>query len=170
VLITDTGNKRVVVFDRDLNFISQFGGGGFEAGQFDEPVGIDVDDSGQVIVADTWNRRVQVFRPGEDGAEYFHVASFDVAAWYGQSMDNKPYITFTPAGNILVSDPEAGRLLEFNISGEFIRGWQDLSPTAEDFNMPNGLDFDPDGNLWASDASLNILMRFQWNEFASLER
>lgn len=160
VLITDTGNKRVVVFDRDLNFITQFGGGGFDPGQFDEPVGIDIASDGRVVVADTWNRRVQVFQPSADGTEYFPVSFFDVSAWYGQSMDNKPYISFTPAGNILASDPEGGRLLEFTASGEFVRGWQDLSPSPGDLALPYGLGFDPAGNLWVADGSLNLLMRF----------
>ncbi len=159
VLITDTGNKRVVVFDRDLNFITQFGGGGFDPGQFDEPVGIDIAADGRVAVADTWNRRVQVFQPSADGTVYVQVSSFDVAAWYGQSMDNKPYLTFTPAGNILVTDPEGGRLLEFTISGEYVRGWQDLSPSPGDITLPFGVDFDTIGNLWVADGSMNLLMR-----------
>jgi len=40
-------NKRVMVFDTDGNLIDQIGGGGAEAGQFEEPVGIDVDSAGK---------------------------------------------------------------------------------------------------------------------------
>ena len=36
--VTDTGNKRVVVFDANGNAITQFGSGGADPGQFDEPV------------------------------------------------------------------------------------------------------------------------------------
>jgi NHL repeat. len=61
LLVTDTGNKRVMVFDQNLNFITQFGGAGFDAGEFDEPVGIAVSQDGKIVVADTWNRRVQNF-------------------------------------------------------------------------------------------------------------
>ena len=160
ILITDTGNKRVVVYDSDLNYISQFGSAGFEAGQFDEPVGIDVSDTGEVAVADTWNRRVQIFLPDESGLSYNQISEFSVEAWFGQSLENKPFIVFSPSGNIIISDPEGSRLLEFSQSGDFIQGWQDLAISSELISQPFGLDFDADGNLWVSDSVMHILMRF----------
>ena len=55
VVVADTGNKRIVVYDLEGNFISQFGGEGTAAGQFDEPVGLAFDSQGNLYVADTWN-------------------------------------------------------------------------------------------------------------------
>ena len=63
--VMDTGNKRVVIFDPDGNFITQFGTAGFEPGQFDEPVGIALDADGNVYITDTWNQRVQVMAPSQ---------------------------------------------------------------------------------------------------------
>ncbi len=160
VLVTDTGNKRVVVYDSDLNYITQFGGAGMEAGQFDEPVGIAVSPEGDVTVADTWNRRVQIFHPDESGLVYTQTGDFPVEAWFGQSLDNKPYLTFSPYGTIVLTDPEGGRILEFTPQGEFVRGWQDLSVSSEMISQPYGLDFDPNGNLWVADSFMNVLMRF----------
>jgi predicted membrane-bound mannosyltransferase/sugar lactone lactonase YvrE len=163
VIIADTGNKRVVIYDKDLNYVTQFGGAGFEAGQFDEPVGIDVSDTGVIAVADTWNRRVQLFSPDESGLVYTQTGEFEVDAWFGQSLDNKPYLTFSPKGTIFVSDPEGGRLLEFDLTGELIQGWQDLEVSSELISRPYGLDFDAQGNLWVSDASTNVIMVFNAN-------
>nr|MBP6086853.1 NHL repeat-containing protein [Pelolinea sp.] len=160
VLITDTGNKRVVVYDRDLNYITQFGGAGMEAGKFDEPIGIAISPDGKVAVADTWNRRVQIFQADKDGLVYLPVSEFTVEAWYGQSLENKPYLTFSPYGTIVISDPEGGRLLEFTIEGEFVRGWQDLAISSEMLSQPYGLDYDSKGNLWVADGLMNVLMRF----------
>jgi DNA-binding beta-propeller fold protein YncE len=153
----------VVVYDRDLNYITQFGSAGIESGQFDEPVGIAVSANGEVAVADTWNRRVQIFRPDESGLVYSPVGEFSVEAWFGQSLDNKPYLTFSPYGTILISDPEGARILEFTQGGEFVRGWEDLSISADLFSQPYGLDFDPTGNLWVADTSMNVLMRIDFN-------
>lgn len=160
VFVTDTGNKRVVVYDKDLNYVTQFGGAGFEAGQFDEPVGIDVSDTGVVAVADTWNRRVQLFSLDDSGLIYSQIGEFEVDAWYGQSLDNYPYLAFSPKGTIVVSDPEGGRILEFSLTGDFIQGWQDLSISSDLISRPYGLDFDGQGNLWVSDASINMIMEF----------
>jgi|GEM_PF-55967 len=163
VLITDTGNKRVVVYNRDLNYLTQFGSAGIEPGQFDEPVGIAVSENGDVAVADTWNRRVQIFRPDESGLTYTPVNEFSVEAWFGQSLDNKPYLAFSPYGTVLISDPEGARIMEFTQGGEFVRGWQDLSVSADLFSQPYGINFDPTGNLWVVDASMNVLMRIDFN-------
>jgi len=160
VLVTDTGNKRVLVFDKNLNYVTQFGGAGFEAGQFDEPVGIAINSDGLVAVADTWNRRVQVFQPSEDGLTYSQVSVFDVDAWYGSGIDNKPYITISPNDTILVSDPEGNRILEFSMEGLFLQGWEGLTPSADVYSEPYGLDFDNQGNLWAVDAASDMVLRF----------
>ncbi len=163
VLVTDTGNKRVLVFDRNLNYLTQFGGAGFDAGQFDEPVGIAINAEGLVAVADTWNRRVQVFQPDADGMIYTQVSAFDVDAWYGSGIDNKPYITISPDDTILVSDPEGNRILEFTMARLIHRGWEDLAPSSEIFSRPYGLDFDDQGNLWAADAASNMVLRFAYS-------
>lgn len=160
VLVTDTGNKRVVVFDKDLNFITQFGSAGFEAGQFDEPVGIAVSPQGWIAVADTWNRRVQIFVADESGTVYSPIGAFDVDAWYGTGIDNKPYIAISPESTIVISDPDSGRILEFNQQGEFLNGWEGLSTSSDVFTKPFGLDFDEQGNLWVSDGSANLLAYF----------
>jgi len=163
VIVADTGNKRVVIYDKDLNYITQFGGAGFEAGQLDEPVGIDVSDTGVIAVADTWNRRVQLFSPDESGSIYTQTGEFEIDAWYGQSLDNKPFLAFSPKGTLFVTDPEGGRILEFSLSGELIQGWQDLSVSPEVISRPYGLDFDSEGNLWVSDAAMNVIMVFYAN-------
>ncbi|MBI3741917.1 MAG: hypothetical protein HY257_09205, partial [Chloroflexi bacterium] len=59
LLITDTGNKRVLKFTADGVPLAQYGGFGSEIGLFQEPVGIAVDAQGNVYVADTWNQRIQ---------------------------------------------------------------------------------------------------------------
>ena len=157
VFITDTGNKRVVVFDTDLNYKTQFGGGGFEPGQFDEPVGITVNSLGQIIIADTWNRRVQIFETNETGFEFTPIESFDVSAWYGQGIDNKPYLTTDLEGNIFITDPEIGRILKFSAKGKYLQGYQDINISEDLIGYPYGMHVDETGNLWFSDASSNVL-------------
>jgi DNA-binding beta-propeller fold protein YncE len=69
VYVTDTGNHRVEKFDREGNFITQWGGFGNGAGQFNFPYGIAVDAKGSVFVIDSGNTRVQQFMPAEEGSE-----------------------------------------------------------------------------------------------------
>ena len=59
--VADTGNKRVVRFDKDGKKVSEWGSAGDGPGEFVEPVGLAADAAGNVLVADTGNHRIQVF-------------------------------------------------------------------------------------------------------------
>ncbi len=69
VYVTDTANQRVQKFDREGNFITQWGGFGNADGLFNFPFGIAVDARGAVFVTDSANTRVQQFVPAEEGSE-----------------------------------------------------------------------------------------------------
>jgi uncharacterized protein (TIGR03663 family) len=161
VFITDTGNKRVVVFDSSGNYITQFGEAGFDFGQFDEPVGIAVGINGEVYVADTWNQRIQVFTPNEDRTVYTPVSSWEVAGWYGQSLDNKPFLATDLDGNVYTTDPEGYRILEFQSNGVFIKGWGDYSPNNDGFGLPASIAVDANNGVWVSDAGNHTVLFFQ---------
>jgi len=159
VFVTDTGNKRVVVFDQDGNAITQFGSAGMESGQFDEPVGIAVDEAGLVYVLDTWNQRIQVFQADEQG-QYAPFRSWDVQAWYGQSLENKPYMAVDSLGNVFVSDPEGYRILQFTVQGEAVRSWGDFGTESSQFGLPVGLTVDGMGDVWVADTGNSRIMKF----------
>jgi DNA-binding beta-propeller fold protein YncE len=61
--VTDSGNHRVQVFDKNGTFITKWGSKGDGDGQFSKPESIDVDPFGNVYVADTTNNNVQLFTP-----------------------------------------------------------------------------------------------------------
>jgi len=160
VFVTDTGNKRVVVYDQDGNYITEFGGLGTALGQLDEPVGIAVADDGRVYVADTWNQRIQVFVPDSSGTVYSSVDSWSVTSWESTSTENKPFLALDNKGHVFVTDPEKYRVLEFSADGTFLRGWGQYSPQTDGFGLPSGIAVDKAGGIWVSDAANNDLLHF----------
>jgi len=162
VYVTDTGNKRIVIFDADGKFITQFGSAGFEAGQFDEPVGVAVDKNGTVYVVDTWNQRVQTFTPieTETNLTFIPDKQWDVYGWFGQSLDNKPYIAVNDDLHVFITDPDGYRVMEFDPNGELIKTWGDSGDTSTSFGLPSGIAVDNDGGIWVTDSGNNRLMRF----------
>ncbi len=148
VLVTDTGNKRVQVFDLEGRFVTMFGGEGSEPGKFREPVGLALDGAGNVYVADTWNRRVQKF----DG-QYRPIAQFAVPGWDGQSVVNKPYLAVGADGSIFYTDPERHRVgvLASDGAPQGTRGTQGSQPT--EFNLPIGIAVSPPGEVFVADAA-----------------
>jgi len=159
LFVTDTGNKRVVVYDAEGNYVTQFGSHGLELGQFDEPVGIAVDQKGVVYIADTWNQRIQVMVADASGT-YLPLNNWEVVAWYGQSLDNKPFIAVDNNGNLYTTDPEGYRVLHFTTTGTFIDYFGDYGTGANGFNLPTGIIVDKQGGVWIADAGNGRIMHF----------
>ncbi|HMN61529.1 MAG TPA: NHL repeat-containing protein, partial [Anaerolinea sp.] len=161
VYVADTGNKRIAIFEPDGTFVAQFGTAGLDPGQFDEPTGVAVAPDGTVYVADTWNQRVQAFVPDSSGKFFTPLRQWDITGWYGQSLDNKPYLKVDPLnGHVFVADPEGYRILEFTADGEFVRGWGTYSTNPDGFGLVSGLAIDAKGGLWVSDGANNRLLHF----------
>ncbi len=59
--IVDAGNQCIKVFDKDFNFISQFGSKGQGPGEFLFPSSIRIADSGDLYVMDNFKKDLQIF-------------------------------------------------------------------------------------------------------------
>ncbi|MEM8857752.1 MAG: flippase activity-associated protein Agl23 [Chloroflexota bacterium] len=159
LFVTDTGNHRVQMFDRDGQFLSAIGGQGVRGGEFFEPVGLAVAPDGSIFVADTWNGRVQEFIMADQ--QIFPVNEFDVEAWdKSQSINNKPYITVDPVGNILITDPEGYRVIAFDRAGNYIGRFGTFTGNTSGFSLPNGIATDSQGQVYVTDAELSVVYRF----------
>ena len=83
IYVADRDNNRIQVLNSDLSFSSTFGRKGSCLGQFDWPLDVACDSSGNVYVTDMGNHRIQVFTaegkflrgfgcPGEGKEELYH--------------------------------------------------------------------------------------------------
>jgi DNA-binding beta-propeller fold protein YncE len=90
VYVTDSGNQRVQKFDREGNFITQWGGFGNGGVQFNFPYGIAVDARGSVFVVDSANTRVQQFMPADEGGERLKQEAEAEAELTDQAAGAKP--------------------------------------------------------------------------------
>jgi DNA-binding beta-propeller fold protein YncE len=160
VFVADTGNKRIAVFDKDGKYITEFGTAGLDPGQFDEPVGVAVAEDGTVYVTDTWNQRIQSFIPSQDGTLYSPLQQWDVNAWFGQSLDNKPFIAVSKDNHVFITDPEGYRIIEFTSTGEFVRTWGDFGSGPNEIGLAAGIAVDPAGYIWVTDAGNNRILRY----------
>ena len=161
VFVADTGNKRIVVFDSNGTYITEFGSGGFDPGQFDEPVGVTIASDGTVYVTDTWNQRIQSFIPDQNGTFYSPFQQWDVNAWFGQSLDNKPFIATGASGHVFITDPEGYRIIEFTGEGEFVRTWGEFGVGDSELGLAAGLTVDQLGFVWVTDAGNNRILRYR---------
>jgi DNA-binding beta-propeller fold protein YncE len=157
LLVSDTGNKRIQIFDREGNYLAQFGHPGTGNGDFNEPVGVAVDSGGNIYVADTWNQRIEVF-----DANYAFVRSWPVAAWQSmdpndlQSVDHKPYLAIDQS-TVFVSSPMTHQVLAYSLDGKLLE-MPNVSFAAD--SLPTGLVV-RDNHLFVTNAANGAV-----NEFA----
>jgi DNA-binding beta-propeller fold protein YncE len=151
VYVSDTGNKRVQVFDLQGNFRRMFGGEGTQPGQFREPVGLALDNEGNLLVADAWNQRVQRLDPAGRPLEDFAVS----AGWESQSITNKPYLAFDSQGRIIATLPDMGRVMVFGASGNTVSQFQ----LPQD-GTPVGIYTGKDGRLYVADARNGVIVAY----------
>jgi uncharacterized protein (TIGR03663 family) len=153
IYVSDTGNKRVQVFDNNLNHLFSFGGPGIGEGQLDEPVGLAIGPNNLLYVADTWNQRVQAF--ALDG-NFDH--QWPIVGWDGQSTVNKPFLATDSAGRVYVSDPEGPRVIVFDSEGTPLAVFGGLDSNI--LQLPIGVVLGAQDRLWTSDAATDRLLRF----------
>ena len=90
--VSDSGNHCIKVFDKSGTFLHKFGKQGNQDGQFNNPSGLLIDSSNNLLVCDQWNDRVQQF-------------SLD-GRFTGKSSTHLPHphgIAATPDGRIFVT-------------------------------------------------------------------
>jgi DNA-binding beta-propeller fold protein YncE len=130
----------------DGQFVDQWGRKGALDGEFDEPVGIAIAADGRTYVADTWNRRIQVF-----DAEHFYQHKWEIYTWIGQSLENKPYLAVDTWGRVYATDPEGYRVLVFDENGSFLTSIGQYGSDDQSFMLPTGIAVDPMGYIWVAD-------------------
>jgi DNA-binding beta-propeller fold protein YncE len=153
VWVTDTGNKRILKFDSDGNFLAQYGGPGNGPGQFDEPVGIAIAPSGEILVADAWNRRIQRFSP-----EFEYLGEIPVESWGSHGVADKPYLAVLDDGRIVASDPANGVVLVFDSEGRQVASWR-APASATEVSRPVGVAVSSTGDIFVSDGSTGQVRR-----------
>lgn len=153
--VSDTGNKRIQVFEADGRYVGEFGEGGPLDGQMDEQVGLDFGPDGLLYVADTWNGRVAVW-----DQKHTFVRKWAVEGWYGQSVNNKPYLAAGPQGMVYVTDPEMYRVLVFDLTGDYQYGFGRYSDGVDGVALPTGIAVGDDGTVYVSDAGNHRIVAY----------
>lgn len=115
IVVADSSNHRIQVFDGRGNFVKEFGQYGNGEGEFDCPAGVAVNRIGQYIISDRYNHRIVVLDPSGRFLRSF--------GSQGQSDGkfNYPWGLCTDClGFIYVCDKENNRVQVFQSDGTFV--------------------------------------------------
>lgn len=124
-------------------------------GAFSYPIGIAVDNAGNVYVADYNNNRIQKFTSN----------GIFITMWgtsgSGNGQFNHPCgIAIDSGGNVYVADTQNARIQKFSSTGTFLTQWGAYGGGAGQFMNPKGIAVDSTGDVYVTDTSNNRIQKF----------
>ena len=129
------------------------GGKGTGGGQFDDPLGIAVDRSGNVLVADSRNARIEKFAPS--GA---FITSLGIkGTGYGQFIEPNG-VAIDGDGNIYVADAGNHRVEKLAPDGSVVAQWSDPG-----FYGPRDIAIGPDNSVYVLDQGHSRIVKMDPN-------
>ena len=117
IIVTDSNNHRVQVFDSGGGFMFKFGTEGIDNGQFRSPRGVARTSNGYIVVADFNNHRVQVFN--DDGRFIRKFGNHDDGR--PDTLNHPCGVECLKGGLVIVSEQDTHRIQLFDISGTPVR-------------------------------------------------
>ena len=146
--VTDTGADRVVKFDKNFNFISEFGSVGDGPGEFDHPHAIGVDSTGNLYVNDAFSPRIQKFT--NDG--FFIKQWGSLGTSDGQFTLPLEHLEVDSNDKVFMIDSESNpRVQLFDTEGNFITKFGEPGSGAGELDIPEHLSVDSQGNVYVVD-------------------
>jgi len=132
-------NGRVVKFNKDGKYISEFGTRGRAPGQFTQIHGIAVDKQGRIYTADRGNSRIQVF-----DANY---KLLDI--W--PNVDFPMDLAITNDGFLWVADGGVNKMLKFDLNGKLLSAWGTFGNQPGRLWGTHRISVDSEGNLYTAE-------------------
>lgn len=156
ILVVDTENHRIQLFDAAGRFLESWGSKGSGEGQFRRPTHVEVDADGHVWVADTDNHRVQKL----DRNGRFLVQVGRIGRGAGRLAEPKG-LGVDRDGNLWVVDRRNHRVQKFAADGTPLGSFGRQGGGRGKFNFPEDLTFDSSGRLYVTDGMNGRIQVFQ---------
>jgi DNA-binding beta-propeller fold protein YncE len=142
------GNSRIAKFDKHGKFIKTWGSRGADPGQFNTPHGIAIDAQGNVYVADSGNKRIQVF--GGDGT--FKTQIVNVGAPAAICITSGPHQYLYSSNSNPQDDLDAaGEIYKVELDGKIVGQFGKAGKLPKEFGTVNAIDCRSDNDLYVGE-------------------
>jgi serine/threonine protein kinase/DNA-binding beta-propeller fold protein YncE/class 3 adenylate cyclase len=142
---------RVVKLSPEGKTLARWGTPGSAKGQFNDPLGLVVDNKGNVYVADHDNARIQKFSP-----RGVWLAQWGLRGTGAAQFQDPSALAVDEQGNVYVADVGSNRILKFSATGQPLARWGPRFPHPR-LAGPSGTAVDASGNVYVTDTGNNRL-------------
>ncbi|MGA2716621.1 MAG: peptidyl-alpha-hydroxyglycine alpha-amidating lyase family protein [Bryobacteraceae bacterium] len=142
------GNARVAKFDKDGKFIKSWGSRGAGQGQFNTLLGIAVDKQGNVYVADSGNRRIQVF--DGDGNFNTEIKNVGVPAAICITPGAHQYL-YSSNSNTTEDLDSNGEIYKVELDGRVVGKFGRAGKSPKEFDVTNAIDCRSENELYVGE-------------------
>ena len=152
VYISDDYTGRIHIYDKDGNYLDDWGTKGSGDGELNGPSGLAFDQEDNLYISDSLNHRVQKFT--KDGKS--------LAKWGRQGSAegelNMPWgISVDKQGNVYVADWKNDRVQEFSPDGKYLATFGRSGSGDGELHCPTGVAIDTEGDVYVADQGNNRL-------------
>ena len=155
VYVCDTENHRITILNLDLTFHGSFGSKGSETGKFNLPEGISVDSRGNVLVADYYNNRIQVF---DASGRYLSSITHTTPE---QKLQGPASVSVAPDDCVYVVEYNSDRVSIFDHTGKYIKSFGKKGKKDGEFDRPHAIAVSDEGYVYVSDTKNNRIQVFK---------
>ena len=156
-VVAEYGNSdRIQVFDRLGKFVRQWGGHGYEPGEFLRVRALAIDEHDRIYAADSCNHRIQVFDLGGNLLRYWG------SRGVGPGQMAYPYdLSLGPDDSLYVVEYGNNRVQKFRRDGKSLGTWGSRGREPGQLNNPWGLAVDSRGAVSVIDSNNHRVQRFR---------
>lgn len=153
--VTDTGQHKVLVFDRKGKFLREFGVRGSGSGELNFPVHIAARDT--LYIVDAMNHRVQMF-----DLQGKAISSFGGIGNAAGSFANPKSLAVDSDRNLYVTDALLDCFQIFDRSGQLLLVVGSNGTADGEFMSPSGIAVDVNDNIYVADALNRRIQVFRY--------
>lgn len=159
VFVVDTGNNRILKFDRNGKFIYTVGGFGWEKEEFDRPLDISAKTSLDVFIADYNNERIERY---DNKLNY--ISSFYSDQTFSKSLQFgfPSSVDISKHGELFICDNENNRILKLNSFGEPVLSFGDFNWGDGQLEHPIKIEVTPSDLVYVTDQGTNQIVVFDY--------
>ena len=153
ILIADgLDNHRIMILDKNMNYLGEFGGMGKGPGQFNGVHAIGIGPGGRIFALDRSGARINVFKTTPDPAKVEFVDS-----WGGLGL---PLDIIVNEDSLWITDLRPLRFVKYDFSGKPLYTWMVPPELPDGYLEVHTISVDSDRNLYGGDNQYGRTQKF----------